>query len=32
MEAKPQQFTKVVSGKRLYNFSTKEKEIWRHAL
>jgi methylamine---glutamate N-methyltransferase subunit B len=28
----PRKFKKIASAKRLYNFSTKEKEIWRHAL
>jgi len=30
--AKPSDFKKVESAKRLYNFNTKEKEIWKSAL
>ena len=32
MEAAPADFKKIVSGKKLYNFDTKEKEIWKNAL
>jgi glutamate synthase domain-containing protein 3 len=32
MDFSPSEFQKIASAKRLYNFSTKEKEIWRHAL
>ena len=32
MEAVPADFKKIVSGKKLYNFDTKEKEIWKNAL
>ncbi len=32
MDARPDDFKKIVSGKRLYNFNTKEKEIWQTAL
>jgi glutamate synthase domain-containing protein 3 len=32
IDARPEDFQKVVSGKKLYNFSTKEKEIWKTAL
>ena len=32
MEAVPADFKKIVSGKKLYNFNTKEKEIWKNAL
>ena len=31
-EAVPADFKKIVSGKKLYNFDKKEKEIWRNAL
>lgn len=31
-DARPADFKKIVSGKKLYNFSTNEKEIWRLAL
>ena len=30
--ASPADFRKIVSGKKLYNFNTKEKEIWKLAL
>ena len=32
IDAAPADFKKIVSGKRLYNFDTKEKEIWKNAL
>ncbi|MEO7716031.1 MAG: hypothetical protein ABIY70_07505 [Capsulimonas sp.] len=32
IDARPEEFQKIVSGKKLYNFSTKEKEIWKTAL
>ena len=32
MEAAPADLKKIVSGKKLYNFDTKEKEIWKNAL
>ena len=32
IDAMPEEFQKIVSGKKLYNFSTKEKEIWKTAL
>ncbi len=32
MDAAPRDFKKIESGKRLYNFDTKEKEIWKNAL
>ena len=32
MDARPADFKKIVSGKKLYNFDTKEKEIWKTAL
>ena len=32
MVAVPADFKKIVSGKKLYNFDTKEKEIWKNAL
>jgi len=32
MEAVPADFKKIVSGKKLYNFDTREKEIWKNAL
>ena len=32
LDAAPRDFKKIVSGKRLYNFNTKEKEIWKTAL
>jgi len=32
IDASPSDFRKVVSGKKLYNFNTKEKEIWKLAL
>jgi glutamate synthase domain-containing protein 3 len=32
LDASPRDFKKIASGKKLYNFSTKEKEIWSHAL
>lgn len=32
MDASPRGFKKIESGKRLYNFDTKEKEIWKNAL
>lgn len=32
MDANPGDFRKIVSGKKLYNFNTKEKEIWKTAL
>jgi glutamate synthase domain-containing protein 3 len=31
-DAKPADFKKIESGKRLYNFDTKEKEIWKNAM
>lgn len=31
-EMTPTDFKKIVSGKKLYNFDTKEKEIWKNAL
>lgn len=32
MDTSPAEFKKIVSGKKLYNFDKKEKEIWRTAL
>jgi len=32
VDASPEQFRKIVSGKKLYNFNTKEREIWKLAL
>lgn len=32
LDAVPADFKKIVSGKKLYNFDTKEKEIWKNAL
>lgn len=32
MDAHPADFRKIVSGKKLYNFNTKEKELWKNAL
>jgi glutamate synthase domain-containing protein 3 len=31
-DANPADFKKIESGKRLYNFDTKEKEIWKNAM
>jgi glutamate synthase domain-containing protein 3 len=31
-DANPADFKKIESGKRLYNFNTKEKEIWKNAM
>jgi len=32
LDAVPAEFKKIVSGKKLYNFDKKEKEIWKTAL
>ncbi len=32
LDGVPADFKKIVSGKKLYNFDTKEKEIWKNAL